>query len=117
MPPSTHITLSKIRWHLRNRITQRPDPSHRARTSARTPPFLGLRQHRPDLGHACPPCREHAVLHAVQVAAVNGRDEAARHEAEDDTRCQVMLAEAVAKLEVLVEHGAEWERNRLYDDF
>lgn len=113
MPPSADITLSKIRWDLRNRIAQRPDPSHRARTSAPTPTFLGLRQHRPDLGHACSPRRQHAVLHAVQIAAVNRRHEAARHETEDDTRCQVMLAEAVAKLEVLVKHGAEREGNRL----
>ena len=73
------------------------------------PPFLGC----VNIDHACSPRRQHAVLHAVQIAAVNRRHEAARHETEDDTRCQVMLAEAVAKLEVLVKHGAEREGNRL----
>lgn len=72
-----------------------------------------LRQSRPNLHHSRPPSREHAVLHAVEDAAVNGRHKTTRHQAEDDAGVEVMLAQTVRQLKVLIKHGAEGERNRL----
>ena len=42
-------------------------------------------------------------------------DEAASDEAENDAGSKVVFSESVAELEVLVEHGAEGEGNRLRD--
>ena len=42
-----------------------------------------------------------------------GGHEAARGEAEDHSRREVVFSDSMAELEVLVEHGAERERNRL----
>lgn len=50
---------------------------------------------------------EHAVLETVQILAVDGRNEFTGQQAQDDTRREVVLADAGAELEVLVEHGAE----------
>lgn len=72
-----------------------------------------LRQSRPNLHHPRPPSREHAVLHAVEDPAVNGWYEAARHQAQDNARVEVVLAQAVCQLKVLIKHGTEGERNRL----
>ncbi len=56
---------------------------------------------------------KHAVLQAVQIPAVNRWHEAAGCQAQDDAGRKVMFADAVAELEVLVEHGAEGERDGL----
>ena len=37
---------------------------------------------------------------------MDGREELARHEAQDDAGGEVVLVDPVAELEVLVEHGA-----------
>lgn len=44
---------------------------------------------------------------------MDGRDEAAGDEAEDYAGSEVVFSEAVAQLEVLVEHGAEGEGDGL----
>ncbi len=44
---------------------------------------------------------------------MDGRDEAAGGEAEEDAGGKVVFAEAVAELEVLVEHGAQGEGDGL----
>lgn len=44
---------------------------------------------------------------------MDGRDEAAGGEAEDHAGGEVVFADAVAQLEVLVEHGAEGEGDGL----
>lgn len=45
---------------------------------------------------------------------MNGRDEATGGKAEEDARGEVVFAEAVAELEILVEHGAEGEGDGLF---
>ena len=45
---------------------------------------------------------------------MDGREELARHEAEDDAGGEVVLVDPVAELEVLVEHGPQGERDGLY---
>lgn len=44
---------------------------------------------------------------------MDGRYEFACHETEEDPRREIVLADTVAELEVLVEHCAEGERYRL----
>ena len=60
--------------------------------------------HFPDAGATG---RQHAVLQAVEVLAVNGRNELARNQAEEDARGEVVLADALGHLKILVEHGVE----------
>lgn len=102
MPTSPRITLTKIRRDFGHRVS-----AHAPRTSpaASITAFLRLREHCPYFSHSCSASWQHAILHAVQVAAVDGWHEAAGDKAEDDPRCEVVLAEAVAELEVLIEHG------------
>jgi hypothetical protein len=57
--------------------------------------------------------RKHAILQAVKVFAVNWRDKFAGCKAEKHAGREIVFADTVAKLEVLVEHGSECERNRL----
>ena len=45
---------------------------------------------------------------------MDGREELARHEAEDDAGGEVVLVDPVAELEVLVEHGPQGEGDGLY---
>lgn len=81
-------------------------------TTSSAAPFL--RQLGPDFHHPGPAGWQHAVLHAVQVAAVDRGHEAAGDQAQDDTGREIVFPETVSKLEVLVEHGSEREGNRLY---
>ena len=112
MSSPSHITLSKSPRHLEQTIRRVTDPpTHRRRPATRAMGFSRLCQNRPDLCHAGPAGRKHAVLHAVQIPAVDGRHEAAGEEAEDDLRGKIVFAQSVAKLEVLIEHGAESEGN------
>lgn len=67
----------------------------------------------PNLEDAGAAKREHAVLQAVEAFAVDRGHEAAGGEAEDDAGREVVLADSMAELEVLVEHGSEGERDRL----
>lgn len=57
--------------------------------------------------------RQHAILQTIKILAIDGRDEFAGEETEKHTWRKVVLAYAGAKLEVLVKHGAEGQRNRL----
>lgn len=52
---------------------------------------------------------KHTILHAVEIAPMDRRHESACGETEDNVRCEVMLAESMAQLEVLVEHRAKRE--------
>ena len=72
-----------------------------------------LREPVPRLEDARPPRRQHAVLQAVEAPPMNGREELARHQAQYDAGREVVLVDAVAELEVLVEHGAQGERDGL----
>src|SRR5438034_11022768 len=56
---------------------------------------------------------QHAVLQAVEVLAVNRRHESTSCEIEDHARRKIVFADTMAKLEVLVKHGSEGERDRL----
>jgi hypothetical protein len=76
---------------------------------------LPFRQPVPDLKHAGTVCREHAVLHTVEVSTVYGRHELAGDEAQNYAQGEVVFAQPVAELEVLVEHGAEREGNGLFN--
>ena len=44
---------------------------------------------------------------------MNGREELTGHQAQDDAGGEVVLVDPVAELEVLVEHGAQGERDGL----
>ena len=44
---------------------------------------------------------------------MNGREELTGHQAEDDAGGEIVLVDPVAELEVLVEHGAQGERDGL----
>jgi hypothetical protein len=57
--------------------------------------------------------REHAVLHTVQVTAVDGRHKTASEEAEYHARRKIVLPKTMTELEVLVKHSPEREWNRL----
>jgi hypothetical protein len=60
--------------------------------------------------------REHAVLHTVQVTAVDGRHKTASKEAEYHARRKIVLPKTMTELEVLVKHSPEREWNRLEMD-
>lgn len=112
MPSPSHISLTKSSRNPKNPIPRRSNNLGR-RTTATAASLLRLSQHRPYLCHSRAPSRKHAVLHAVQVATVNRRNEATRDKAEYDARGEVMFAKAMTKLEVLVEHCPEREGNGL----
>lgn len=112
MSSSPNIALSKPSRDLEKPIPSRP---RRRRAAATTAPFLRLRQHRPDLRHPRATSWEHAILHAVQVAAVDGGHESAGDKTEYHPRREVVFAETMAQLEVLVEHCAERKGDRLVD--
>ena len=57
--------------------------------------------------------RQHTVLKTVKILPVDRWHKSARDQAEEDSRRKVMLPDAVAELEILVEHCTEWEWNRL----
>lgn len=82
-PPD--VALAEIRRDFRNRMTS-PDASNRARATTSTTTFLGLGKHRPHLGHIRPSCRQHAVLHAVQIATVDRWHESAGDETKNHAR-------------------------------
>lgn len=77
---------------------------------SRNPP---IHQQPPQLRHTDPSRRQHAVLQAVEALAVDGRHEAARGEAEEDARRQVVFSDAPAQLEVLAEGLGEGEGDGL----
>lgn len=106
MSSSPYVALAEIRRNFGYRVSSHaPGTTSPASTAA----FLRLGEHCPHLGHPSSPSGQHAVLHAVQVAAVDGWYEAAGDQAEDNAGCEVVFAESVAKLEVLVEHGTQRE--------
>lgn len=70
-------------------------------------------QRVPHLHDASPARGEHAVLQRVEGLPVDRRHEAAGDEAEEHAGGEVVLADAVAHLEVLVEHSRESKRYRL----
>ena len=47
---------------------------------------------------------------------MNRREELTRHQAQDDAGGEIVLVDAVAELEVLIEHGPQGERNGLYSN-
>ena len=47
---------------------------------------------------------------------MNRWEELTRHQAQDDAGGEVVLVDAVAELEVLIEHGPQGERNGLYSN-
>lgn len=111
-PPN--VPMSKPSWNLEQPIPSRSNPTnHRRRASTTTAPFLRLRQHRPYLGHSSATSRQHTILHAVQIAAMDRRYKTAGDKAEYDARGEVVFAKALAELEVLVEHCAEREGDGL----
>lgn len=69
---------------------------------------------RPHLHDARSPGRQHAVLQAVQVFAVDGWHKFARQEAQEHAGREVVLADACGHLEVLVKHSTEGKGDRLY---
>jgi hypothetical protein len=58
-------------------------------------------------------CWQHAVLQTIQILSVDRRYEFACHETEENSWREIVLADTVAELEVLVEHCAEGEGDRL----
>lgn len=58
--------------------------------------------------------RKHAILQTIEILAVDGWDEFARRETEEDAGGEVVFADSVSELEILVEHGAEGEWDGLY---
>ena len=67
----------------------------------------------PQLAHARPSDGEHAVLQTVECAAVYGRHELARDQAQENAERQIVRPQPVAKLSVLVEQGTKRKRDRL----
>ena len=57
---------------------------------------------------------QHAVLEAVEALAVDGREELAGEEAEDDAGREVVLVDPMTQLEILVEYGSQRQRDRLH---
>lgn len=106
MTPSTGI-LAEVRRNFRHWISWNWTSAHRSCAATATAAFLGLSKQGPHLCHASTTGREHAILHTVEVASVDGWHEAASNEAEDDAGSKVMFPQPVAKLEILVEHCAE----------
>lgn len=76
MPASPDIALAKIRRDFGYRIS--PHTCGASATTS-TAAFLRLGEHRPYLSHSGSASGQHAVLHAVQVAAVDRWHEAAGH--------------------------------------
>ena len=74
---------------------------------------LRSRQRIPHVPDTSTTSRQHAVLKAVQILAVNWWHEFACCETGEHMRRKVVLANAVAELEVLVEHCRECEGNGL----
>jgi hypothetical protein len=74
---------------------------------------LGSRQCIPHVPNTSTTSRQHAVLQAVKILAVNWWYEFACCETGENMRRKVVLANAVAELEVLVEHCRECEGNGL----
>lgn len=96
MTPSPQIALNEIRGHFGHRTAYGSNTSsHRARCATTAAAFLGLGQERPYLGHTCAARGKHAILHAVQIAAVDGGNETAGNEAKDDLWCEVVLSESM----------------------
>ena len=56
---------------------------------------------------------QHAVLEAVEALAVDRRQELTCDEAQNDAGREVMFVDTVSELEVLIEHGAQRERDGL----
>lgn len=56
---------------------------------------------------------EHAVLQTVEVLAVDWRYEFASGKTQKDAWRQIVLADTIAELEVLVEHSTECKRDGL----
>lgn len=113
-----HLATSTIRV-THSVIHQWPSPHKSTIRGLPTP--IPIRTHKPllsqptpHLKNTCPPRRQHAILQAIEAFAVDGRDEAAGGEAEEDAGGEVVFADAVAELEVLVEHGAKGEGDRLW---
>jgi hypothetical protein len=83
----------------------------------RSPPplrHLGV-DSSPHFPHGGSASWQHAVLQAVEILAVDGRNVFPCQEAEEDAGREVMLADAMGHLEVLVEHGTEGKWDRLCD--
>jgi hypothetical protein len=59
--------------------------------------------------------RQHAVLEGIKVFAVDRGHEFACCETQEHARRDVVFADAVAELEILVEHGAEGKGDGLGD--
>lgn len=74
-------------------------------TTARMTGFL-LGQPAPYLQHTGTIGRQHAVLHTIQIAAMDRGHEFTRDQTQDDARREVVSSQPMAKLKVLVEHGA-----------
>ena len=66
-----------------------------------------LGQSVPHLKDASPLSREHAVLETVETFAVDWWDEAAGSKVEENAWREVVFADTVSKLEILIEHGPE----------
>lgn len=82
MTSSSNVPLSKMRRNLGHWISQTTASRFRATASAI---FLLWRgEHGPHFSHSSPTGRKHTILHAVQVAAVDGWHKAASGEAEYD---------------------------------
>jgi len=65
-----------------------------------------LGQPSPKFDDARTSCWKHAVLQTVEVLPVYWRNKASGSQTKYNTGRKVVLADAVAKLEVLIEHGS-----------
>ena len=70
-------------------------------------------ERRPHFPNAHPLGREHAVLETVQVLAVKRGHQLAGQQTKEDPGREVVLADPLAKLKVLIEDGLEGERSGL----
>ena len=94
-----------------------PIPRHERQLHISIPipvcPRLFLRKPPPNLPYPSPPSREHAILQAIKTLPMNWGQELSGREAKQDAQGKVVFADTMGELEILVEHGAEGERDGL----
>lgn len=67
----------------------------------------------PHLQHRRSSRRKHAILQTIQILSIDRWHELAHQETEQYPRSQIVFSNAVRHLKVLVEHGAEGQRDGL----
>ena len=107
-----------VRHSARNRSTSKPGcfPSRKADGGLGdvvVRSWFLFSQSVPDLHNLSPTRRKHAILKAIEVPAVYWGDKLPSSKVIHHFYGQIVFAKSLSKLEVLVKHGSQRQRNRL----